>query len=66
MILDFRRALDDLPEELRRVVEAIDLQGYSYEKAAIRLDIPLGTLKHRLAQARKEIRKKMGNKGGSS
>jgi RNA polymerase sigma-70 factor (ECF subfamily) len=66
MLLDLQRALDDLPVKERQVVEAIYLQGHSYESAAELLDIPLGTLKRRLTQARKEIRKKMGKKGGPS
>ena len=66
ILLDLQRVLDDLPEELRRVVEAIYLRGHSYEEGAKLLDIPLGTLKRRLTQARKEICKKMGKNGGSS
>lgn len=64
MLLDVQRMIDDLPGKLRRVVEAIYLQGHSYEECAKLLGIPLGTLKRRLTQARKEIRKKMGKKGG--
>ncbi len=66
LTLDLERALKDLPVELRRVVEAIYLQGHSYEEAAKLLGIPLGTLKRRLTRARKEMRKKMGKNGGSS
>ena len=66
LLLDLKRALEDLPDELRRVVEAIYLQGHTYEEAAKLLDVPLGTLKRRLTQARKEIRKKMGIDGESS
>jgi RNA polymerase sigma-70 factor (ECF subfamily) len=66
VLLDLQRALGDLPEKERQVLEVIYLQGHSYESAAELLAIPLGTLKRRLTQARKEIRKKMGNKGASS
>jgi RNA polymerase sigma-70 factor (ECF subfamily) len=66
VLLDLQRALDDLPEKERQVLEVIYLQGHSYESAAELLAIPLGTLKRRLTQARKEARKKMGQKGGSS
>jgi RNA polymerase sigma-70 factor (ECF subfamily) len=66
MLLDLQRALDDLPVKERQVVEAIYLQGHSYESATELLEVPLGTLKRRLTQARKEVRKKMGKKGGSS
>jgi RNA polymerase sigma-70 factor (ECF subfamily) len=65
-LLDLQRIIDGLPEKQRGLVEAIYLQGHSYEEAAKLLDVPLGTLKRRLTQARKEIRKKMEQKGGSS
>ena len=65
-LLDLQRVIDNLPGKLRGVVEAIYLHGHNYEEAAKLLGIPLGTLKRRLTQARKEIRKKMGKKGGSS
>jgi RNA polymerase sigma-70 factor (ECF subfamily) len=64
-LLDLQRVVGDLPGELRGVVEAIYFQGHSYEEAAKLLGIPLGTLKRRLTQARKEIQKKMGKNGGS-
>ncbi len=65
MLLDLQRALDDLPEMERQVVGAIYLQGHSYEEAAERLGIPLGTLKRRQTEGLRVLRKKMGKKGGS-
>ena len=66
MLLDLRRALDDLRENERQVIEAIYLQGHSYEEATELLGVPLGTLKRRQTEGLRVLRKKMGKKGGSS
>lgn len=55
--LDFRRALDALPEEYRTAVVLYDLQGLSYEEAAQSLDVPLGTVRSRLSRGRKMLQK---------
>jgi RNA polymerase sigma-70 factor (ECF subfamily) len=49
---DFRKALDDLPEEYRAAIVLFDLQGLSYQEVADALDIPLGTVRSRLARGR--------------
>lgn len=49
---DFRKALDALPEEYRAAVVLFDLQGLSYQEVAEALDIPLGTVRSRLARGR--------------
>ena len=61
-LLDLQRALEDLPEKERLVVEAIYLQGRSYEEAALLLGTPLGTLKRLRGQALGRLRKKIGIK----
>ena len=66
MHLDLQGALDDLPEKERRVLEAIYLQGHSYEAAAELLGMPLGTLRRVRTQAVGELREGMGIGGGSS
>jgi RNA polymerase sigma-70 factor (ECF subfamily) len=58
--LDLGRALERLPEKLRAVVDAIYLQGFSYEEAASRLGMPLGTLKRIQNQGLRELRALMG------
>ena len=58
--LDLQRSLDALPEKLRVVVEAIYINGYSYEEASRRLGIPLGTLKRLQTQGLRELRSAMG------
>ena len=52
---DFRRALEDLPEEYRAAVILYDLQGLSYEEVAHALDIPIGTVRSRLARGRRQL-----------
>jgi RNA polymerase sigma-70 factor (ECF subfamily) len=58
--VDLGRALDRLPEKLRAVVDAIYLKGFSYEEAASRLGVPLGTLKRLQNQGLRELRAWMG------
>ena len=47
------RALGELPEHYRGVVVLIDVEGYSYEDAAVMLDIATGTVRSRLFRARR-------------
>jgi RNA polymerase sigma-70 factor (ECF subfamily) len=58
--VDLGRALVQLPEKLRAVVDAIYLQGFSYEEAASRLGVPLGTLKRLQNQGLRELRVQLG------
>jgi RNA polymerase sigma-70 factor, ECF subfamily len=50
------RRLDELPRSYRSVITLIDLNGIDYDEAAHALNIPLGTVKSRLARARLQIR----------
>jgi len=49
-------ALTELPENFRRVVELVDVDGLTYQEAADVLDVPLGTVMSRLHRARRRIR----------
>lgn len=51
-----REAVLQLSDKLRAVVVLHDLQGCSYEEIAAALDIPLGTVKSRLFNARAALR----------
>jgi len=54
-----RRAMDELPEKLRDVIILYELQGESYEDIADALDVPLGTVKSRLFNARGQLKDKL-------
>ena len=49
-------ALEELPENFRRVVELVDVDGLTYQEAADVLEVPLGTVMSRLHRARRRIR----------
>lgn len=48
-------AVDRLPEEFRRVVQAVDVLGLSYGQTARTLRIPPGTVMSRLSRARSRL-----------
>lgn len=52
---DFQKALDTLPEEYRAAVLLYDLQGLSYDETAQALDVPVGTVRSRLARGRRRL-----------
>ncbi len=54
-----RRAIMDLPEKLRDVMILYELQGESYEDIAEILDVPLGTVKSRLFNARSRLKESL-------
>jgi RNA polymerase sigma-70 factor (ECF subfamily) len=49
---DLIRAIEALPESYRLVVTLVDVQEFSYQEVATSLDIPLGTVRSRLARGR--------------
>ncbi len=51
------QVLRELPEPMREVIALIDNEDLDYEEASIALGIPLGTVKSRLARARRCLRK---------
>jgi len=57
--IDLQRALAELPERTRLVLETVYLDGMSYQEAASHLELPLGTLKRIQTDGLKEVRKKM-------
>lgn len=54
---DLQRALDALPEHHRVIVILSDLEEFNYAEIAQALDIPLGTVRSRLARARSALQK---------
>ena len=53
-------AIDELPEKHRDVVVLGRLQGLKYKDIAEILDIPVGTVKSRMANAEAKLREKLG------
>jgi RNA polymerase sigma factor (sigma-70 family) len=54
---DLERALDALPEPYRLTVLLADVQGLSYQEIADALDLPIGTVRSRLARGRAQLQK---------
>lgn len=54
---DLERALCSLPERYRAVVVLADLEDFTYAEIAETLDIPVGTVRSRLARARSALQK---------
>ena len=51
-----QHCLNNLPEDFRAVVVLSDIQGMDYSEVAIASQVPLGTIKSRLARARLRLR----------
>jgi RNA polymerase sigma factor (sigma-70 family) len=58
-----RRAVEELPPELREVVVLRELEGMSYKEIAAIAEIPQGTVMSRLARARERLRQRLGDCG---
>ena len=58
-----RRAVEELPVELREVVVLRELEGLSYKEIAAIAGIPLGTVMSRLARARERLQQRLGGCG---
>lgn len=51
--------LNELQDIYRNVLTLVDLQDFDYEEAAQALNIPVGTVKSRLARARMQLKEKL-------
>jgi RNA polymerase sigma-70 factor (ECF subfamily) len=58
-----RRALEELPLELREVVVLRELEGLSYKEIAAVAAIPIGTVMSRLARARERLHQRLTGSG---
>ena len=54
-------ALDELPEEFRAAVVLRDLCDLDYAEIAATLDVPVGTVKSRIARGRSLLASRVGN-----
>lgn len=61
--VEVERALHDLDDSFRRVVELVDIDGLSYAEAAEVLGVPTGTIMSRLHRARRRIRARLDRAG---
>lgn len=57
--LDVATALDGLSVEHRSVLVLVDALGFDYGDAAEVLDVPIGTVRSRLARARRAMRRRL-------
>jgi RNA polymerase sigma-70 factor (ECF subfamily) len=53
---EVERALGRLPEEQRLAIVLVDMEGLSYEEAALTLHCAVGTIRSRLARGRARVR----------
>jgi RNA polymerase sigma-70 factor (ECF subfamily) len=51
------KAVDALPDDYRTVVVLADIEGFSYQEIADTLEIPIGTVRSRLARGRSNLQK---------
>jgi RNA polymerase sigma-70 factor (ECF subfamily) len=58
---DLDRALAALPEHYRVVVVLADVEGLKYDEIAETLDVPVGTVRSRLARARSALQRTLWN-----
>ncbi len=56
-------AFRNLPDDFRRAVELVDINGLTYAEAAEVMGVPVGTIMSRLHRARRRIRDRLANAG---
>jgi RNA polymerase sigma-70 factor (ECF subfamily) len=56
---DISCAISDLPEQFRIIVILCDVEGMEYKEIAETLDIPIGTVRSRLARGRNILQKQL-------
>lgn len=52
-------AIEGLKPKFKEVIILCDMEGYTYEEAAKKLDVPIGTIKSRIYNAKKELALKL-------
>ena len=58
-----QRSLDKLQPIYRLMLVLVDIEGLSYEEAALAAHVPVGTVKSRLARARTQMQKSLQGSG---
>jgi RNA polymerase sigma-70 factor, ECF subfamily len=59
-LTDFLRAFERLSPARQKTILMVGWDGMSYDQAALRLDVPTGTVRSRLSRARRELRAALG------
>lgn len=54
-------ALQDIPEVFRIAVVLSDLEGLSYDEIAVAMEVPVGTVRSRIARGRAALRERLRN-----
>lgn len=55
------QAIDSLKPKLKEVIMLCDIEGYTYQQAASKLKVPVGTIKSRIYNAKKELADKLSD-----
>ena len=55
------KAIDSLKPKLRETIMLCEIYGYTYAEAAEKLNCPIGTIKSRIYNAKKELAEKLEN-----
>jgi RNA polymerase sigma factor (sigma-70 family) len=58
-----QESMDELPASMREILLMMGLNDFTYEEAAERLTVPVGTVRSRLSRARAALRVKLQHKG---
>jgi RNA polymerase sigma-70 factor (ECF subfamily) len=53
------QAIDSLKPKFKEVILLCDIEGYTYEEASEKLKVPIGTIKSRIYNAKKELAEKL-------
>lgn len=54
-------AIESLKPKLKEVIILCDINGYTYEETAKKLNVPIGTVKSRIFNAKKELAEKLSD-----
>ena len=63
-VLEVRRAIQQLPDDEREVLAATHFDGLTHEEAAVKLGVPVGTVKSRSHRAYRRLRALVGDMNG--
>ena len=55
------KAIDSLKPKLKEVILLCDIEGMTYEQAASKLNVPIGTIKSRIYNAKKELAEQLSD-----